>query len=884
MRGTAHRPTDAPDRVRRYPVAMSATAALLLLSAMLAQDPTPGIDRNLAKDRAERVHDVQYDLRFRIDQGAREVTGDAWLRFALAEDHDPMALVLDFGGKELRAVRLNGRDAVLAAANDHVVLPGDLLVRGLNELRCEFTAPIAASGTPLSVYADGTDGREYFYTLVVPADAHRLYPCFDQPDLRARFQVTLDLPAEWTAVANTPRVAADAEAPGAVRWQFARTQPLPTYLMAFACGPFAVVEGPHLQVPGIDGTAPMRMLLRSSQQKIVDPAALFTLHQQGLKWLADAFGVPYPFGKLDFVLVPGFPYGGMEHAGAIFYRETALAFDHPPTAAELVRRSTLVYHEIAHQWFGNLVTMRWFDDLWLKEGFATFLAYEALEALEPAQRSWLRFLQRVKPRAYEVDATPGTTPVFQALQNLADAKSAYGAIVYNKAPAVLRELLDRLGDAVFKKGLKAYLEAHAFGNAEWRDLAHALEDAARQDLGRWSERWLLAPSMPQVRVTWSLDANGIVADAALLQRAIGGGDGTWPLRLDLLVFDLAGGRRTLAVTSDAARTPLDELIGRAAPAAVLANPTDTAYGQFVPDPRSRAWLLAHTADEPDPLVRAVATSALFEAVREAELDPATFAAFALRLLANETDPDSHGWLLDALATCLGRWLPDARAASLRGEANVLLLGQLRASGDDGRKLAIFRYLARNGTGDDVRALCRAVAIATDVPAGLVPGKQDSFLAVAALLAAGEDAALVDTVRARYPGEDVGKEVFLARAAIPTAAGKADYWRQYTQLDTPPEQWTQDSLPWFHWPGQDTLTLPYLQQALERVDWVKQNRRIFFMPAWLDAFVNGHDSAAALAIVDAFLATHSLTDDVRQKLLQSRDGLARAVRIRATYGS
>lgn len=860
------------------------TATLMLLPTLLGpQDPVPGISRALAAQRAAVVSDVRYDLRFRLEPKAKEVQGEVWVRFRLPVDRDLTSpLVLDFAGTDLAGVRVNDKDAQLRLVNGHIVVPPELLARDLNLIAASFRSPIAPTGTPLTVYRDPADGREYYYTLVVPADAHRLYPCFDQPDLRASFQVNLDLPADWTAISNTA-LAEDGltNRPDGRTWSFRPTKPLPTYLMAFACGPFVSVQAPAAQAPGVDPSQPFRIFLRGSQTGHLDSAALTRLHTEGLRWLASNFDVPYPFDKLDIVLLPGFPYGGMEHAGAIFYRETALLFDHPPTNAELVRRSTLIYHELSHQWFGNLVTMKWFDDLWLKEGFATFVAYQALEALEPGQQAWLRFLQRVKPRAYEVDGTPGTTPVFQELQNLADAKSAYGPIVYNKAPAVLRELHDRLGAGVFRRGLKQYLERFRFGNADWRDLAAALEGAAQQDLGRWSERWLLAPSMPQVRCDWNVDAQGLVRNATLSQRAIDG-DGTWPMRLELLVFDLAGGRSTITVQSDAATVSLEALVGKAAPAALLVNPQDVAYGQFVPDARSRAWLLQNVAAQSNPLVRAVAFAALFEAVREAELDPAEFAAMALQVLAIETDSDTHGWLLESLGTCLHRYLPDDRAAPLRARTTALLLRQLRDEAGSGRELQTFRFLARSSTEPAVLDLCRAVIAGEKLPKGLAPGQQDCFLAAAALLAAGAAKDEIEALRRRFAKEDLGKELFLAQAVVPTADNKAAYWQQYMQLDAPPEQWTQDSLSWFHWPGQSVLTLPFLAQALAKVDWVKQNRRIFFMPAWLDAFVNGHSSPEALAITDEFLRTAELSDDVRKKLVQSRDGLARAVRIRAAF--
>jgi aminopeptidase N len=878
-----------PDRTRPTPRARRAAPALLPFVCIVNgfQDPEPSISRGLAAERAATVSAVSYDLTFRLAAGAAEVTGTAIVTFGWRPRPDGgTPLVVDFAGKELGGIAVNGTEvADLRAVNGHLLVRTELLREGSNTFRADFRSPVAATGTPLSVYRDPADGREYYYTLVVPADAHRLFPCFDQPDLKARFRLALELPAGWQAVANG-RDAASAECgPERRRWTFAETPPISTYLHAFACGPFAVVAAPPPAAPGVDPGSRLRIFVRENQRKHLDQDALVRLHTDGLRWLCDNFGVAYPFGKLDIVLLPGFPYGGMEHAGAIFYREQALLFDHPPTDGELVRRSTLIYHELSHQWFGNLVTMRWFDDLWLKEGFATFVGHQALAVLEPERRSWLRFLQRVKPRAYEVDATPGTTPVWQELQNLADAKSAYGAIVYNKAPAVLRELHERLGAEAFRSGLRAFLEQHAFGNADWRDLARALERASRTDLRAWSDRWLLAPSMPRVRVEWEVDG-GLVRRAVLRQEPLGGG-GAWPLRVELLVFEASGSRRTVRVDSDQPAAPIAGLVGGAAPLAVLPNPGDVAYGQFVPDAESREWLLAHVAAEPDPLLRAVATNALIESVREAELDPARLGAVALDLIEREEDPDTHAFLLDALATCLHRWLEEVRSAPLRARTAELLLRQLRDGRVPGRALQTFRHLARYERSPQVLALCRLVAAAgrpdaEPLPAGLVPGKQDRFLAAAALLAAGAADGEIEALQAELAKEDVGKEVFLARAATPTADAKRDYWQQYCTLEAPPEQWTQDSLAWFHWPGQQDLTLPFLRTALERIDWVKQNRRIFFMPAWIDGFVNGHSDARALAIVRQFLDAEELADDARRKLLQSLDGLERAVRIRARF--
>ncbi len=853
---------------------------ILMTLVPQTQAPDPGIAQELARVRAALISDIRYELLFHLDEGAREVTGEATLTFQLAEAPREAPVVLDFDGERIEAPHVNGVAVELPRVADHLLLPANTLAQGRNEVRMRFASRVAPTGTPLSVYHDGADSQDYFYTLVVPADAHRLYPCFDQPDLKARFSIRLDTPVAWQATSNG-RTVATATRSDRRQWVFAETHPLPTYLMAFAAGPFDVVELPAIAAPGVDATQPTRLFVRANQRPQLDVEVIDQMHRDGLIWLADYFGVDYPFDKLDAVLLPGFPYGGMEHAGTIFYREQALLFDHEPTAGELVRRSTLIYHELSHQWFGNLVTMRWFDDLWLKEGFATFVGYQCMQALEPERKAWLRFMQRVKPRAYEVDSTPGTTPVFQELKNLADAKSAYGAIVYNKAPAVLRQLSDALGGDVFRKGLEQFLRQHSYGNATWRDLAASLQAASERDLNRWSERWLMAPSMPRVRLMWQTDENGKVTDARLLQRPIGG-EGTWPLQLQLLVLEADGSRRTLTVRSDSASETVPQLVGRPAPHCVLVNPTDVAYGQFLLDDVSRSYLLQSVTAEPDPLLRAVMTTALYESVREAELDPAQFAEVALRLLRTEGDPDTHAWLLGSLGTCLWRYMPDERAAALRATTVDLLLRLLEDGQASGRELTTFRFLARNATDPRVLELCERVARGDAGIAGLDPGKRDRFLGAAALLAAGLGDDAYDHLVATFEGQDIGKERFLADAARPTQDNKAAYWHRYMQLEDPPEQWTQDSLGWFHWRGQGALTLPYLPQALTKVRWVKQNRRIFFMPAWLDAFVNAHSTAEALEIVDRFLAEADLEADVRQKLQQSRDGLARAVRIRAAF--
>ncbi|MCC6782084.1 MAG: ERAP1-like C-terminal domain-containing protein [Planctomycetes bacterium] len=868
-------------------------------AALAAPDPPTGVSRELARERRARIGAVEYRLRFDVVPEAAEVAGFARIAFELGGEAEPTAdLVLDFGGSALEIASINARkpDDKTRTVGDHVVIARELLVRGTNWIEASFRSPVAATGTPLTRYDDPADGARYLYTLLVPSDAHALFPCFDQPDLKATFRLTLTMPSGLVAIANTlgdvePAVDGLAEPErererGREVVAFRPTRPLPTYLFAFAVGPFALVDDDRGAGLGEDPARPLRMALRRSQLAHVSSGELFAMHRDALGRLGEWFGIPYAFDKLEFVLLPGFPYGGMEHAGAIFYRESALVFERPPTEPERVRRSTLIYHEVAHQWFGNLVTMEWFDDLWLKEGFATFLAYDLLDRIEPERLSWLRFLQRVKLRAYAIDATSGTTPIWQQLGNLADAKSAYGAIVYNKAPAVLRELEARLGKEGFRAGVRRFVQDHAFGNATWEQLVAALRAHGGLDDEDWSRRWILGKGLPSVRVEWRADDDGRLASFAVTQRGAIETDPAWPLVLELRLFERGddGSVRTrdITVRSKSRRTEIEELVGQVAPIAVLPNPRDVAYALLTLDPVSLRWFASRVESIEDPLTRVAATVQLWQSTRELELPPQAMADALLAGIERERDPDTHEWLLGQLEVVLGRWLTGNERARRLGHAERLaraqLLGDLRGSA-----LPLLRFLASVSSSRETLELLRGVLDGSVQIQGLQLAPRDRFQFAAALLAAGDrDAVERERTRAEA-GTDVAKWAFVAGAASPDPAVKARYFADYLRADGPPEQWVQDSLANFHWSGQSELTLPYLTRALEQVEEVKRTRKIFFMPAWIDAFVNGHSSPAARDAVLAFLASHPQLDpDIVGKVNQSLDELERAVRIRARW--
>ncbi|HEX8890525.1 MAG TPA: M1 family aminopeptidase, partial [Pyrinomonadaceae bacterium] len=409
-------------------------------------DPQPGVARELARFRAAHYSNVRYGLSIAVFPGDDLMKGSEEIRVTL--DGALEQLVLDWrkaapkdGQAQARAwdIVVNGREVKdTREVNDHILIPGAYLLKGENVIKLKFESPVSTSGSAVTRYLDREDKSEYIYTLFVPSDASTAFPCFDQPDLKARFQLTMTVPTEWKVISNTKTLETSRvqETDGKeiqkdiTRWYFNETEPISTYLFAFAAGPFAEFHDETSQIP-------MRLFVRRSKAEKAqkEVADVFRLHRDCLSFLAAYFDFKYPFPKYDIVLVPEFAYGGMEHAGSTFLREDRVLFPSDPTANDYAARAELICHEAAHQWFGDLVTMRWFDDLWLKEGFATFMAYKAIEKILPQYQGWKIFYQRTKPGAYATDVTKGTTPIFQEIPNLSAAKSAYGNIVYLKAPS-----------------------------------------------------------------------------------------------------------------------------------------------------------------------------------------------------------------------------------------------------------------------------------------------------------------------------------------------------------------------------------------------------------------------------------------------------------------
>ena len=459
-----------------------------------------GIAHDLARDRARRIADVRYSLDCRIANHARVLHCRQEIRFRFESPRGDGELLLDWRPQCSRealeraagTLVINGRRAPRTIHRaGHLQVPHRTLADA-NCIELEWQAPMRAAGSALTRYRDSTDGAVYVYSLFVPADASTVFPCFDQPDLKARFSLALTMPEHWNAIANAP-IARTARRGRMRELTFAESEPISTYAFAFAAGPFVAIDD---SATG-DTT---RLWVRRSQRRRARKQArdILRLNGAAVRYCARYFDHGFPFRKYDLVLIPQFPYRGMEHAGATFLDESAALLPGSPGAAELFQRAQLVFHETAHQWMGDLVTMRWFDDLWIKEGFANFIAYKLAERVVSRKHAEL-FFHDLKVAALDVDGTPGAAAVHRPLADLKQAKAQYDVIVYAKAPAVLRMLEHHLGADSFRRGVRTLVRSHAFGTVDWRELITAFEAASGRVLQRWAKVWLLRAGARSVR-------------------------------------------------------------------------------------------------------------------------------------------------------------------------------------------------------------------------------------------------------------------------------------------------------------------------------------------------------------------------------------------------
>ena len=829
-----------------------------------APPPAPGIAETLAADRARRISALEYDLQLTVPADrAQPIDGRIVVSFRLTDADSPVVLDFTPPRDRVRDVKVNGQPAEFQVENGHIVIPAAVLAEHANAVEIAFVA------------GDESLNRqeEFLYSLFVPARASLALPVFDQPDLKGRWRLSLTLPDGWTAVANG-RQTGRTESADQASFIFDQTEPIPTYLVAFAAGKFTVETAER------QGRT-YRMFHRETDARKVarNRDAIFDLHAAALSWLEEYTAIPYAFGKFDFVLIPSFQFGGMEHPGAVFYNANGLLLEETATENQLLGRASLIAHETAHMWFGDLVTMRWFNDVWMKEVFANFMAAKIVNPSFPRVNHELRFLYQHYPSAYEVDRTEGANPIRQELANLNEAGSLYGAIIYQKAPIVMRQLELMTGAEPFRDGLRQYLAAHKFGNATWADLVEVLDDRTPVDLAAWSRAWVEEPGRPRVVVNVSHDATA--TQVALTTEDPHGRGLSWPQsvavavgfadRVDHVAVDLQGSK-TIEIGSGAK------------PSWVLPAGRGLAYGDFVLDAETLSRLATALPAIADPLTRGAALVTLWESMLEGRVATALMMEVLTTALPRETVELTVSQMLEYLRSAYWRFT----AADDRPALSARLEGLLRAGLDRAQttstKAAWFGALRNVATTAPALEWLERVW-RRDVKIPGLPLAEDDETSLAcdlAVRAIPNAERVLDAQLARIANPDRRARFTFIRPALSADAAVRDrFFESLRDVNNRRrEAWVLDAVRYLHHPLRAASSRKHVRPALELVREIQRTGDIFFPKRWADATLSGYQSVQTAADVRAFI--NGLPGDypprLRWVLLSSADPLFRAAKL------
>jgi aminopeptidase N len=845
---------------------ISLTVLLTIMSPdrARAQDTiAPGVPLALAEERAARIRDVRYELRFSIPGTmTAAVTGSVTVHFTLTDASRPLAL--DFAGNpdRVREVHAGVTPIAVDVRDEHIVIPGSGLREGANAVTLSFDASdLALNRNP-----------EFIYTLFVPARARLAFPCFDQPDIKARYALTLDVPAGWEAVSNGLETGRDPKDRGTTV-RFGETQPVSTYLFAFAAGRFQIETAER-------GGRRFRMFHRETDaQKVArNRDAIFDLHASALAWLERYTDLPFPFGKFDFVLVPAFQFGGMEHPGSIFYNASSLLLDPSATINQQLGRASLIAHETAHMWFGDLVTMRWFNDVWMKEVFANFMAAKIVNPSFPQINHELRFLYAHYPSAYDVDRTPGTNAIRQPLDNLNEAGSLYGAIIYQKAPIVMRQLEMIVTPDGLRAGLRDYLNHHRYANASWTDLISLLDQRTLEDLAAWSNAWVSEPGRPTVTTEVGSGQIAFRQNDPVSKPSL-----KWVQRVDVVI----GGAPARVERMTLGREPRQLLTSTvsAPPPYVLPTGGGIAYGDFVLDDTSRSYLTAHLADVPDPLTRGAALVTLWEEMLDGRVAPAVFFQMLTHALPRESDELTVQRMLSYAQQSFWKYLTPGESAERSAGFDRLVRDGLERASSSSLKSAWFNALRDTARTPATLEWLERVWRKTEQVPGLTLAEPD-YIMLALELAVREVPGwdrILDEQQGLILNPDRKAQFEFVRPALSADAATRDAF--FTRLSDVKnrrrEAWVLQAVGYLNHPLRAQASEKYITPSLELLSEIQRTGDIFFPKRWTDATLSGHQSASAARRVSDFLEKlpANYQERLRRIIQSSSDDLIRLRRIR-----
>ncbi|MFJ3618276.1 aminopeptidase N [Streptomyces iakyrus] len=848
--------------------------------------PGTNLTREEAQQRAQLLavesYGIELDLSGAQEGGTyRSVTT---VRFDVTAENGAESFI-DLVAPAVHEVTLNGDslDPAEVFADSRIKLPG--LLHGRNLLRVVADCAYTNTGEGLHRFVDPVDDQAYLYTQFEVPDARRVFASFEQPDLKATFQFTVKAPEGWTVVSNSPT-----PEPQDNVWEFEPTPRISTYITALIVGPYHSVHSVYEK----DGqSVPLGIYCRPSLAEYLDSDAIFEVTRQGFEWFQEKFDYAYPFTKYDQLFVPEFNAGAMENAGAVTIRDQYV-FRSKVTDAAYETRAETILHELAHMWFGDLVTMEWWNDLWLNESFATYTSI-ACQAAHPESRwphSWTTFANSMKTWAYRQDQLPSTHPIMAEINDLDDVLVNFDGITYAKGASVLKQLVAYVGEDEFFRGVQAYFKAHAYGNTRLSDLLGALETTSGRDLKAWSKAWLETAGINVLRPEIETDDSGVVTSFSIRQEAPAlptGAKGEPTLRphriaVGLYELDDDSGKlvrdERIELDVDGELTAVPQLVGRRRPAVILLNDDDLSYAKVRLDEQSLAFVTEHLGDFESSLPRALCWASAWDMTRDAQLAARDYLSLVLSGIGKESDIGVVQSLQRQVKLAIDLYADPAAREALLARWTDATLAHLRAAapGSD-HQLAWARAFAATARTPEQLDVLDALLDGSQTVEGLVVDTELRWAFVQRLAAVGRfDEAEIAGEYERDRTAAGERHAATARAARPTEEAKAEAWASVVDSDKLPNAVQEAVIGGFVQTDQREVLAPYADRYFEVVKdiWESRSHEMAQQIA-VGLYPAVQVSQETLDKTDAWLASAEPNAALRRLVSESRAGVERALR-------
>jgi len=840
---------------------------LLLFLYMGCQSKTSiissGVSWELAQYRKATISDVCYKLNFDIPKDKiKPITVEEFIHFKLSDLTNDVVLDFRQPADYIRSVSVKGKAVPYKLVNEHILIEASYFSKGENAIFISFRA------------GDMSLNRndEFLYTLFVPDRASTAIPCFDQPNLKGRYSLTLSVPTDWTAIANGPIESEQVMNDKRVI-VFGETRPVSTYIFAFTAGKFKRVSQEK------DGRQ-MTMLHRETDLEKVErnKNEIFDLHSRAIFWMENYTGIDYPYQKFDFALIPGFQYGGMEHPGAIFYKDASLFLELSATKNQYLSRAGLISHETAHMWFGDLVTMNWFDDVWTKEVFAGFMGSKIVNPSFPEINHELRFLSNYSS-AYGVDRSLGANEIRQPLENLNMAGTLYGSIIYSKAPVVMKQLELLVGEKTFQEGMQIYLSNYAYDNATWPDLIRILDDLSHEDLTAWSKVWVDEPDRPIVEYDLVIDQDTLIQELTLKQSDSKKKNRIWMQHLKVrLGYD--NGDILLPVYLKDKEIRIVEAKGMSKPNYILPNGVGVGYGYYKMDPLSRSFLLENLPKINDSYLRGIIWLNLWDDMLYGNIKPVDMIELCINALKTENDILNTQRILVRLNSTFWNFLTKDQRQVKADELESILRFHMNESTTLTNRSMFFRSLRSMILTDNGYEWLKSIWMKTDSIKGLTLSERD-YIAIASELAlrGKSDSQKILTTQLNRISNPDRKLRF--KFIMPSLSNDLIIRDKFFELikkeeNRAVEPWVQSAVAYLHHPLRGKESEKYIQPSLELLEEIQRTGDIFFPARFINATLSGHQSISARTIVNQFFEDYpNYSPPLKLKILQAADNLFRA---------